>query len=574
MEYLAHTLNLALFFVALTVSLNLILGFGGMVSMSHAVFFCVGGYISTLITMKLGCNFLVGMAAATLATGLAGGVLAGPFIKIKDEYLILFTLSFQMISYHLMLSLISITGGDSGIFGVPSVSLAGWTPETPLGFLPLTLLFVVAVYYVAMRLTQSPFGRVLKGLREDDSAVASLGKNVLKFKVIVFMVGTGLAAAAGALFAHYSRFINPTIGSLDESILLIAMVALGGVANLWGSAVGAFLLIVIPELLTFIPGASDLIVPLRNFIYGLLLLLFMRFRPEGIIPEYFGHARSRRLQRRLTEARTAQELRGEEQPPAASAAVDDGVVLEVQGLAKSFGGIQAVSDFSLTLRRGMVTALVGPNGCGKTTAFNLITGFLRPDQGRVILLGRDITSLKPHQRTRAGLVRSWQDVRIFQDMTVLDNVLLARQSQKGENPITLLLLPWLASRQRAWHRQKAYGYLGQVGLADKAGVISRDLSYAEQKLLAIARLLSTEAPVLLFDEPSSGVDPNWVSQVMEITKGLARAGKTICIVEHNLEVVKGISDQVYFMAEGKGIAQGTAEELMADPRLGEIYFGV
>ena len=566
-------MNLALVFVALTVSLNIILGFGGMVSMGHAVFFCLGGYISTILTMSLEVNFLVGMVVAMVATGLVGGMLAGPFIKIKEEYLILFTLAFQMVAYHLMLSLINITGGDSGIFGVPGARIMAYAPETPQGFLPITILFVVGVYYVALKLTRSPFGRVLKGIREDDMAVASLGKSVLQFKVIVFMVGTGLAAAAGSIFAHYSRFINPTIGSLDESILLIAMVALGGAANLWGSAVGAFILIVIPELLTFIPGASDLIIPLRSLIYGLLLIFFMRFRPEGIIPEYFGHLRSTHLQKRIQKAR--QEL--EDDPPAARLGASSGapgeVVLEAKGLSKSFGGLQAVADFSLTLKSGMVTALVGPNGCGKTTAFNLMTGFLRPDKGRVLLLGKDITNIKAHRRTSAGLVRSWQDVRVFQDMTVLDNVLLARQEQSGENPLKLVFTPWLVAKQRARHRRAAYHYLRQVGLADKAASLARDLAYGEQKLVAIARLLATEAKVLLFDEPSSGVDPTWVGRIMDIIKELTKSGKTICIVEHNLDVVKGVSNLVYFMAEGKGIAQGTAEELMADPRLGAIYFG-
>ena len=575
MEYLSHTLNLALIYVALTVSLNLILGFGGMVSMSHAIFFCVGGYVSTLVTMNLEVNFLVGVAAATVLTGIVGGALAGPFIKIKEEYLILFTLAFQMVMFHLMLTLVDLTGGDSGIFGVPGPKIWAYAPESPQAFLPFMIAFIVLVYWVSLRLTRSPFGRVLKGFREDDLAVASLGKNVLTFKVIVFMVGSGIAAAAGGLFAHYSRFINPTIGNLDESVLIIAMVALGGAANLWGSAVGAFLLIVIPELLNFIPGASDMVVPLRGFIYGGLLILFMRFRPEGIIPEYFGMSGSRKLRAWLEKVGEAVEKKPVEIKPRIERKQQEGqVVLEARHIFKSFGGLKAVSDFSLTLEQGKITALVGPNGCGKTTAFNMITGVLRPDKGKVLLSGKDITGLKVFKGAHVGLARSWQDVRVFQDMSVLDNVLLGRQRQGGENILKLFLLPGPVSRDRERHRMAAYEYLKQVGLADKALEIARNLSYAEQKLLAIARLLATEAKVLLFDEPSSGVDPTWVGRIMELIKDLAKSGKTICIVEHNLEVVRGVSDKVYFMAEGRGIRTGTADELMADPELGEIYFGV
>jgi len=574
-EYLAHTLNLAFIFVILTVSLNLILGYGGMASMAHAAFFCIGGYISAIVTMNLGCNFLIGVLTAIIATAAVGGALSAPFIKVQEEYLILFTIAFQMVVYHLMLSLYNITGGDSGIFGVPAASLFGYTADTPARFLPFMAAFLFIVYYVAFKITKSPFGRVLKGIREDEKAVSSLGKNVIKFKVIIFMVGTGIAAGAGGVFAHYTRFISPTIGSLDQSILIIAMVVLGGTANLGGSALGAFLLIIIPEVLNFLPGASDLIVPLRGFIYGALLIFFMRFRPEGLIPEYF-HLRSRK--RTLPGARTGKQpaddclhfsMTSEEKMFNRT-----GPILEVKNLSKSFGGLRAVDNFFMSLDKGKITALVGPNGCGKTTAFNLVTGFLKPDKGQIHFAGKEITNLPAYKMPHIGIARSWQDIRIFQGMTVMDNLLLARQSQAGESVIRLFIMPWRVRREEEENIKKAFFYLSSMGLAEKGSEIARNLSYAEQKLLAIARLLATEAEILLLDEPSSGVDPNWVKQFMQIIRGLAASGKTICIVEHNLDLVRGVSDTVYFMAEGQKIAQGTAEQLMADPKLGEIYFGV
>jgi branched-chain amino acid transport system permease protein len=344
-EYLAHTLNLAFIFVILTVSLNLILGYGGMASMAHAAFFCIGGYVSAIVTMSLGYNFLIGVVIAVVATAALGGALAAPFIRVQEEYLILFTIAFQMVVFHLMLSLYNITGGDSGIFGVPSPELFGFTVETPVHFLPFMAVFVVIVYYVVLKVTKSPFGRVLKGIREDERAVSSLGKNVIKFKVIVFMVGTGIAAGAGAIFAHYTQFISPSIGSLDESILIIAMVVLGGTANLWGSAVGAFLLIIIPEILTFLPGASDLIVPLRGFIYGVLLILFMRFRPGGLIPEYFHLRHAEKISRKLKTSSSAGGGDSAAEKPHREKRPDgEGPILEVKGLSKSFGGLKAVDN--------------------------------------------------------------------------------------------------------------------------------------------------------------------------------------------------------------------------------------
>jgi branched-chain amino acid transport system permease protein len=572
-EYLIHTLNLALVFVLLTVSLNLILGFGGMASMAHAAFFCIGGYISALATMQWGLNFLLGIALAVGLTTVVGGALAAPFIRVQEEYLILFTIAFQMVVFYLMLSLYNITGGDSGIFGVPGPSLFGWTSRSPVHFFPFMIAFVILVYFIALKITRSPFGRVLKGIREDEKSVLSLGKDVKKFKIIIFMVGTGIAAGVGGLFAHYTQFISPSIGTLDESILIIAMVVLGGTANLWGSAVGAFLLIIIPEILTFLPGASDLIVPLRSFIYGILLILFMRFRPEGLVPEY---SKLRPQAENRSEGLYISSADSEVcRPPVPVQAADPGfALLEVQGISKSFGGLKAVEDFSMDLEQGRVTALVGPNGCGKTTAFNLITGFLKPDQGRILFKNQDITNLPAYRLPPVGLVRSWQDVRNFYGMTVLDNVLMANQRQSGERLGKLFFTPWQVRKEERQNLEKVLFYLDQVGLRKKRWEIARNLSYAEQKLLAIARLLSTGAEVLLLDEPSSGVDPNWVERLMAIIRNLAESGKTICIVEHNLEVVRGVSDTVYFMAEGKKIAQGKAEELMADPKLGEIYFGV
>ncbi len=574
MEYLSHIVNLALFYVALTVSLNLILGYGGMASLSHAAFFCIGGYVSAIVTLQLSAHFLVGVVLAVAITMVVGGVLAAPFIRVKEEYVLLFTLSFQMVIYHLMMSMDGITGGDSGIFGVPLPEILGWSPESPVQFLPLMAAVLVLVYWIALKVTRSPFGRVLKGCREDDSAVSSLGKNVLKFKVTIFMVGTGVAAGMGAIFAHYTQFINPSIGSLDESILIIAMVVLGGTANLMGSAVGATLLIIIPEVLNFIPGASDLIVPLRGAIYGMLLIIFMRFRPEGLIPEYF-HLRKRSVKEKIAQSANDFDETVIGKEVLKTADVSQGkFVLEVKGLSKAFGGLKAVDDFSISLEQGKVTALVGPNGCGKTTAFNLITGFLRPDKGKIFFNGRDITNYSAHRMPQFGIVRSWQDVRIFKEMTVLDNILIARQNQPGERLSQLFFTPWKVKQEEAENLKKASTYLEAVGLVEKRMELARDLSYAEQKLLAIARMLASDAWILLLDEPSSGVDPNWVDHFMKMIRNLARSGKTICLVEHNLEVVRGVSDKVYFMAGGQRISQGSAEEVMADPELGEIYFGV
>lgn len=575
--YWFHILDLSLIYVILAISLNLILGYGGMASMAHAAFFGLGGYIAALMSIHLGYNFLVGIVIGMLAAGIIGGLIALPFIRIKEEYLILFTLAFQMVFFHLTMALYKVTGGDSGLINIPRPELFSLRFSNALSYIPLLLAFAIVFFIICWRITKSPFGRVLKGIREDEKVILSLGKNVIKFKVLIFMIGTGIATAAGGLFAHYSIYVAPNIFNLDVSIILILMVVLGGAANLWGSVLGAFLLIIIPESLSFIPGTGEIIAPLRLCLFGSMLILFMRFRPEGLIPEYFflkGRGSQKAFFKMIEGFKISETISTGAKGWGKIDYPHDKPILETKNISKRFGGLQAVKDFSVSLKMGKITAIVGPNGCGKTTAFNMITGFLPPDEGKIYFQGEDITNRPAHQLPKMGLVRSWQDVRIFQGMTVLDNILVAEQNQSGEEILKIFFMPWKVRGEMNENLKKAMRYLNTVGLAEKALEIARNLSYAEQKLLAIARLLATEAQVILLDEPSSGIDPTWVQKIIILIRKLADMGKTICIVEHNLDVIREISDSVYFVAGGTVIAEGSAEEIISDPKLGEIYFGM
>jgi branched-chain amino acid transport system permease protein len=307
---------------------------------------------------------------------------------------------------------------------------------------------------------------------------------------------------------------------------------------------------------------------IRNLLFGLLLMLFMRFRPEGFVPEH-ARARAPAAPGRAEPSGVAEAAR----PPVSGGPVSARPVLRAEGLRKSFGGITAARDLSLTLSPGKITALVGPNGAGKTTVFNLLTGFVIPDAGRVLLHDADVTRLTPWKTVRRGLARSFQDVRLFERMTVLDNVLTAIPGQPGERLGPLFLAPRHAAAAERRNRDRALDYLAFVGLVDRAGEIAASLAFGEQKLVALARLVATEADVLLLDEPASGIDLHWVQRILDLIRRLAAAGKTVCIVEHNLEVVTAIADHAYFMEAGRIIAEGRPEELMADRRLGEIYFG-
>ncbi|MBI4591331.1 MAG: ABC transporter ATP-binding protein [Candidatus Rokubacteria bacterium] len=248
-------------------------------------------------------------------------------------------------------------------------------------------------------------------------------------------------------------------------------------------------------------------------------------------------------------------------------------LLDVRGVTKSFGGIRAVDHLSLSLEERRSTSLIGPNGAGKTTVFNLITGFLACDTGDVWFKGRRISGLPPHRIARRGIARSFQDLRLFSRMSVLDTVLLVRKGQSGENLFQAFLNPVRVAREERENREAAMAYLEFVGLADRARVVAEDLSFAEQKLLVIARLLATEAECLLLDEPMSGLDVASARKMCGMVRELIDRGKSVCLIEHNLDIVKEASDWIVFLDQGQVVATGAPDEILKDRKLAEIYFG-
>ncbi len=575
MDYIYHIVIFILLYSILVQSLNLIMGYAGMVSMCHAIFSGIGAYAAALISIHLGYHFIFAMAVGFVLAAATGAILATPFLRVRDEYLIVFTIGFQMVMYEFMLTARGITEGQGGIPGIPAPRLLGIEFDKPLLFLPLILVITSICFFIAWRVIHSPFGRVLKAIREDESACRALGKNSLKFRVTVFALGGGLAAIAGSTMAYYVTFVSPFTFIVDVSIFIIVMVVLGGLASFWGPLIGAAILVGLPEALRFIPGAAGVIDVVREILYGLILMLLMIFRPQGILPEHSGLLRKGDL---ADAPSKEEEASPSAASPAAGTEVSDDArkpVLELRGLSKSFGGLEAVKDVTLRLPFGKITGLIGPNGCGKTTIFNLITGYLEPDKGEVLVDGREITGQSPYRVVQTGLARSWQDVRIFNGMSVLENVMVGFQNQSGEKLALLFLRPKRVADDERENLKKGAHYLELVGLRNKSDQLAMNLSNAEQKLVALARLLATECPVLLLDEPTSALDVDSVEKIIKLIKRIAaQTKKTILLVEHNLDVVRGLVDKAYFMSEGKVLSYGEPSELMADPKLAEVYFGI
>ncbi|MDP8313457.1 MAG: branched-chain amino acid ABC transporter permease [Candidatus Celaenobacter antarcticus] len=286
MIYLLHIFILIGIYVILSVSLNLLAGYTGILSMAHAAFFGVGAYVVALLALNVHTPFIVNIVIAFVAAGAFGAIVGIPSLRIKDDYFIIATFAFQIITFSVLNNLVSFTGGPMGLPGIPQPIIFGLKIDNHWSFLILTTILASFTYFVANRIVSSPYGRILKAIREDEVFTQSLGKNVAAFKVKIFMVSAALASIAGVLYATYITYIDPTSFTVNESIFIISIVIIGGAGNLKGSVVGAVVLVMLPELLRFVGLPNSVAANIRQMLYGGLLVVFMLWRPRGFIGEY------------------------------------------------------------------------------------------------------------------------------------------------------------------------------------------------------------------------------------------------------------------------------------------------
>ena len=574
-------LNQCLIFAIMAMSLNLLLGYAGQVSVAQAAFAAIGGYAAAYLSLKHGWNPIAGIG---LGMGIAlalGIIISIPALMLASEYLILLTLAIQTVVL-VGLSNIAAFGGLLGLTGLPSVSLLGKQLLLPSDWIWPLLGLTAIIFALLSWIGESPFGRVLRGIREDQLATQSLGKDVFVRKVIVFGLSSMIAALGGGLYGMYNGTVSPPLYGFSTSILLVAIVVLGGRGNLLGSILGSIIVVgsqgVFEQVINLDPASAALI---RLICFGLLLVIVLMVRPVGLLPERAGiGSLLRLLRRRSARVAAVPELTAEQLATEVAQGVgaqehagEPAAVVQVFDVRKAFGGIRAVDGLSFELKEGRVTGLIGPNGAGKSTVFNVITGRFPPDSGTVHLFGQDITGWPIDRVARHGMVRSFQDVRVFPNLTVLDNVRMAVPHQRGETLRDLFLTPWRVIQDQKRTRALAEHALAFVGMAEKANVGVSTLPFGEQKLVALARILAADAKVMLLDEAASGISVEWVDRMIDIIRKLAEHGLTVCVVEHNLNFVERVADHVYFMEAGRITAGGTIEDLVRDERLVEAYFG-
>ena len=286
MEYFLHILILIGIYVILSVSLNLITGYAGLLSIAHAAFYGVGAYVAALLALKFHSPFLANIVCAVILSGLLGALVGIPSLRIRDDYFAIATFAFQVITFSVMNNWVSFTGGPMGLPGIPQPAIFGWKITTHYDFLIVIFVLCVITLWISHKIVSSPFGRVLKAVREDEIFAQAMGKNVASYKVLIFVIGAGMASVAGVMYAYYISFIDPTSFTIMESIFIISIVIIGGAGNIWGSVLGAAVLVILPEALRFLGMPSSIAANMRQIIYGALLVIFMLFRPQGFIGEY------------------------------------------------------------------------------------------------------------------------------------------------------------------------------------------------------------------------------------------------------------------------------------------------
>lgn len=286
MEYLLHILIMIGIYSIISMSLNLLAGYTGLLSVSQAAFYGIGAYTTALLSLKTGMPFWVNIPVGIMVSGIIAFVIAWPALRTYDDYFVITTFAFQVIIFSVLNNWVSFTGGPLGLPGIPQPILFGFKISSHIAFLMFVGVCAVLSYFVLSRLVHSPFGRILKAIREDEVLAMSLGKDVVKFKLTSFVISAAIASIGGSLYAYYITFIDPTSFTIMESIFILSIVIIGGAGNLKGSIAGAALLIFIPEMLRFIGMPSSIAANMRQIFYGLLLVLFMMFRPQGLLGEY------------------------------------------------------------------------------------------------------------------------------------------------------------------------------------------------------------------------------------------------------------------------------------------------
>jgi branched-chain amino acid transport system permease protein len=545
--YILNILMQATTFAIAVFGLSVVLGLCGQINLAQAAFFGLGAYAVGIGTSDYQISYWFCLLAGCLMALVAGAVLGMSTLRLGGHYLAMVTISFQQIVTLVMINAIWLTHGPDGVSRIGRPDLF----QSSQSYLAFCVGMLALVGYIVWHLPDTRLGRAMRAVRDNELAAGVVGIDVFRTKVSAFALSAVLGGLAGGLFAGGFAYVSPDQFSFAESIVFLTMSLLGGVASPIGSAIGTGLLILIPEWLRFLKSVPGLYLA----IYGLSVILIIRFMPDGIWGFVAAAFERWRAQLKTPPAAAALQLK--------PATVGGDVVLEVSGLSKYFGGLKAVDGVDIAVKRGGVHALIGPNGSGKTTTLNVLSGLYKATAGKILLDGTDITTMPPHQRTAAGLGRTFQNIRLFRSMTALENVEIGAERPgntmigKGDDALT----------------ERAMEALTFVGLGSRANELISSFSYGHQRLIEIARALAANPTLLLLDEPAAGLNSTEKLELHELLKRIAAQGLTILIIDHDMTLVSEAAQHITVLNFGRRIADGESMAVLRHPDVVSAYLG-
>ncbi len=570
-EYIVHSvLGKVCIYVIIVAGLDLVVGYSGDVSAGHAGLFAVGAYASAIMMWKLHAPFPVCVIVATILGALFGVILGVPALRLKGPYLAVSTIAFGIIIQTFMNETVWLTKGSSGIREIPRLNYFGISFDGNY-FLYIIFPFTVLALLMKHGIVTSYWGRSFEALKESPIAAACSGVSRFRFKLSAFVTSAALTGFAGAFFPHVDKYIGPPTFSFELSVSFLIMLIFGGTRSILGNVLGTLFIIILPDLFNFI---NDW----RLAIYGGLLLFTLYFLPRGVvgllhtigdrfIPKPLPGSAAILAAENLKAGIEAVKLR----PEALQTPIGDSL-LELKELTIKFGGLTAVNKLDMVVKRGQIHALIGPNGSGKSTTVNLITGIYVPTSGEVLLRGNRITGA-PDRISGLGIARTFQNVALFGDMTVVDNVMVGLHHSFKGGFLDIVLRTKRAKREESDARVRALALVDFVGIGHLAEERAKNLPYGKQRLLEIARALGSDPSLLLLDEPAAGLTSGEIGEMEAIIRKVRDAGVTVFLIEHHMDLVMAISDEITVLDFGQKIAQGTPAQIQADDRVINAYLG-